>query len=61
MNAAQAATPKPPATAKDPDPRSPYEAHIAAVVAAAPPLTTEQEARIRSLFRPSVAHLPLAA
>lgn len=37
---------------------SPYQAHIAAVVAAAPPLTPEQEARIRGLFRPGVASLP---
>ncbi|MGW7435655.1 hypothetical protein [Streptomyces sp. NPDC054849] len=43
----------------EPDqPLSPYEAHIAAVVAAAPPLTPEQEARIRGLFRPGVASLP---
>ncbi|MCX5587612.1 hypothetical protein [Streptomyces erythrochromogenes] len=40
------------------EPRSPYEAHIAKVVAAAPPLTVEQEARIRGLFRPGAASLP---
>lgn len=46
------------------EPLTPYEAHIAKVVAAAPPLTAEQEARIRGLFRPGVASapaLPLAA
>lgn len=46
------------------EPLTPYEAHIAAIVAAAPPLTTEQEARIRGLFRPGVAlpqPMPLAA
>jgi hypothetical protein len=43
------------------DPKSRYEAHLAAVVAAAPPLTPEQESRIRSLFRPGAARLPAAA
>lgn len=45
-------------------PLTAYEAHIAAVVAAAPLLTAEQEARIRGLFRPGVAAVsapPLAA
>ncbi|MEU6758025.1 hypothetical protein [Streptomyces sp. NPDC046685] len=46
------------------EPLTPYEAHIAALVAAAPPLTPEQEARIRGLFRPGAAAplaMPLAA
>lgn len=48
-------------------PASPYADHIAALVAAAPPLTAEQEARIRGLFRsgtaprPALPALPLAA
>ncbi|MCY0960807.1 hypothetical protein [Streptomyces sp. H27-H5] len=40
---------------------SPYEAHLARVLAGAPPLTAEQQSRIRSLFRPGVARVPLAA
>ncbi|WP_327413184.1 hypothetical protein [Streptomyces sp. NBC_01233] len=53
-----------PSTTAPVEPMTPYEAHIAKVVAAAPPLTAEQEARIRGLFRPGVAStpaLPMAA
>ncbi|MGW5852142.1 hypothetical protein ACWFQ8_30055 [Streptomyces sp. NPDC055254] len=58
MSAAQPNAAPPLLTVEPAGSHSAYEAHIAAIVAAAPPLTPEQEARIRGLFRPGVASLP---